>query len=347
MLVLRPNAYNLLVRPLLFAMPPETAQSVADSALKREGLWRALSRVLRVQDPRLKVYFSDRWLSNPIGLAAGYDKNCELLPSLAALGFGYIVGGTVRQDPQPGNLRPRVLRYTRDQSLVNALGFPTKGLDYVAGQLEKHEGRYGDAFVVVSVAGVTLDEFKTCHSRIEPLASAVELNISSPNTSGLRAFQEPQALADLLGNINEARKKPLFVKLPSYGFTDTSEARERVLTLAKVCMDSGVTALTVANTWPVRDSRLEVGSGGLSGKAIFPDMLRMVAEVRSAVGSRVAINACGGVFTGEDAWKAMQAGATTVQLLTGLVYRGPGIVRQMSKELLEVMDANGVPFLPS
>jgi dihydroorotate dehydrogenase len=350
LLVLNPDAYKLLIRPLLFNLPPETAQGVADSILKQPLLWRALSPLLRMESARLEVELAGMRLENPVGLAAGYDKDCQLLSSLSALGFGYVTAGTVTEMPRPGNPRPRILRYSQDESLVNALGFPSKGLEFAASQLEQARYETGSTPVVVSVSGVTADEIVRCHRRLEPLANAVELNISSPNTLGLRVFQEPNALSELLARINEDRRKPLFVKLPPYSSpqsmpSEGTEARDRTLRLAAACVERDVNALTVANTWPIRDSRLAVGSGGLSGRAVFPDTVRMVEEVRAEVGDEVAINACGGIFSGQDALKAIQAGATTVQILTGFIYRGPGVVRRINEQLLALMDRERVVAL--
>ena len=363
MLTLNPNAYSLLIRPLLFRLPPETAQSAADLVLRQRFIWRALSPALRVRSSQGPVNLGGLKLENPVGLAAGYDKNCEFLPSMAALGFGYVTGGTVMESPRPGNPRPRLLRYTQEQSLINSLGFPSKGLEFAARQLEKAQGAMGGSPVVASVSGVTVEEIVRCHRRLEPLADAIEVNISSPNTAGLRVFQEPVALVELIGHLNDGRKKPLFVKLPPYPSPDVSsstsmgrgteavnttagETRDRVLGLAEACVQQGVSALTVANSWPRQDTRLAVGTGGISGKLIFPDTLRMVAEIKAQVGDRVAINACGGIFSGEDAWRALRAGATTVQLLTGLIYRGPGVARHINRELLRLMDGESPESLP-
>ena len=341
MLTLDPNGYRLLLRPLMFRLPPETAQAVADSVLKWEKLWRAVSPILRLRDPRLRTHLAGLTLENPVGLAAGYDKNCEFLPSMAALGFGYVTGGTVTEAARTGNPRPRVLRVVREQALINALGFPSKGLDFVETKLRQAQGPLARTPAVASVSGVTVEEIVRCHRRLEPLCSAVEINISSPNTEGLTVFQKPDALARLLGEVNEERQKPLFVKLPPY-----AEASEKVFDLVKVSVGEGVDALTVANTRPVRDPRLAVGAGGLSGRPLFRDMLRMVSDIRAAVGDGVAINACGGISSGEDAWEALQAGATTVQLLTGLIYRGPGVVKRINRDLLRLMDREGADALP-
>ena len=347
MIALAPDAYRLLLRPLLFRLPPEAAQRVADFALKQGLVWRSLAPAFRVSDERLHVDLNGLKLRSPVGLAAGYDKSCEFLSSMAALGFGYVVGGTVTELARPGNPSPRIVRYVKEQSLVNALGFPGKGLEFAARQLAGAADSFPETPFVVSVAGVTVDEMVRCHRRLEPLVAAVEINISSPNTAGLRVFQEPAALAELVRSLNEGRSKPLFVKLPPYASDGPagSEDRDRVLGLVRACMEEGVDGLTLANSRPTEDPRLAVGRGGLSGKLIFEDMLRMVADVRSEVGQRVSLNACGGIFTGEDAWRALRAGATTVQLLTGLIYRGPGIVRRMNREILEIMDREGVESL--
>ena len=334
MLNLDAAAYSL-IRPLLFALTPEVAQRVAELALSRTGIWRALAPVFRVDSPRLATDLCGLKLRNPVGLAAGYDKDCEFLPSMAALGFGYVTGGTVMARPQPGNPKPRVFRYARDQSLINALGFPSLGLERAASTLQRARGDIGRAPMIVSVSGVTVEDIVLCHRRLEPLVDAVEVNISSPNTSGLRVFQERDALADLLGRLNEGRKRPLFVKLPPYS---DSEARDAALSLVRVCVERGVDAVTAANSKPAKDGRLAVGAGGLSGRLIFHDLLTMVTDVKAEAGDRLAINACGGVFTGEDARKALQAGATTVQVLTGLIYRGPGVARFINRELLRAVD---------
>ena len=141
MLALNPDAYRLLLRPVLFSLPPETAQRMAELALSWERMWRWLAPALRVSDPRLRVDLCGLKLDNPVGLAAGYDKDCIFLPSMAALGFGYLTGGTVTESPRPGNPKPRVIRYVREQSLINALGFPSRGLEHVARHLERSRDR--------------------------------------------------------------------------------------------------------------------------------------------------------------------------------------------------------------
>ena len=194
-----------------------------------------------------------------------------------------------------------MFRNPGEESLVNALGFPGKGLDAAVRELAAARGKTDGVPVVVSIAGTSADDVLKCHRTLEPLVDAVELNISSPNTAGLRIFHNPAALSDLLEMINEDRSKPLAVKLPPYPEARGGEVVEGVLSLARACRAAGVDALTAANTRPVADSRLAVGHGGLSGRPIYPGMLDLVRDLRRKVGRGMAVNACGGIFTGRHA----------------------------------------------
>jgi dihydroorotate dehydrogenase len=170
----------------------------------------------------------------------------------------------------------------------------------------------------------------------------MELNISSPNTEGIRVFQEPRRLEELLSVLQPFKEKPLFLKLPPY--FDEGQ-RSRTMELVDLCLRHGLEGVTVANTRPVEDVRLAVGRGGLSGRPLFPDMLRMVREIRRHAGDGLVINACGGISSGHDALRALQAGANTVQLFTGFVYRGPGLMRQINGHILRYMERQGIPSL--
>ena len=330
--------YRRMVRPLLFRLPPEAAQRAADLALGWEGVWTALASGLRVDAPRLETEWCGMKLQNPVGLAAGFDKDCRRLPSLAALGFGYVVCGTVTLGPRSGNPKPRMVRLTAEESLLNAMGFPSKGLDTAAAHIEPARSRMSGTPLVASISGTEADDVVRCHRRLDRLADALELNISSPNTAGLRVFHQRQALRRLLDTINESRRGRLLIKLPPYSSPNpTQQDRERTAALVGACLEAGVDGLTVANSRPVTDSRLSTGSGGLSGRSIFPTTVTMVRDVRAQAGSGIAINACGGISSGADAWKALQAGADTLQLYTGLLYEGPGLVKRINNELLRLI----------
>ncbi len=347
MLILNPDTYRAFIRPLLFRMDPETAHSVVLQALKARHIWGAASSLLRIEDPRLEVNLAGIRLQNPIGLAAGCDKDCISLPALSSLGFGYVTFGTVTELPRTGNPRPRILRYEDDEALINSYGFPSKGLEYVVQQLEQARAHLDGTPVIASISGVAVDEFVRCHRRLEPLVSALEINISCLNALGFHNFQQPAALKDLLDQVNVDRQKPIFIKLPPYRVMPSigDQQKDAVLSLVDVCVEQGVEAVTVANTWPARDRHLAVGAGGLSGRPVFADMLQMVADIRAETGSEMAINACGGIFSGEDALAAIQAGATTVQILTSLIYSGPGIVSRINEQMLSLMDREHMPAL--
>ncbi len=335
--------YRALIRPLLFSLPAETAQGFSEALLRISPLWSLLAPLLHGDSPRLRTEMAGISLASPIGLAAGFDKDFRLLSGLAAMGFGYLTGGTATLGPRPGNARPRLLRDVSREALVNSLGFPGKGAERAAKQMRGYAKR---APLVASIAGTEISHLIECRQTAEPHAAAIEVNISSPNTAGLRAFHDPAALAELLTGVREGAKKPLFVKLPPY--SDAHDARRDGLALARVCADAGVDGLTVANSRPVEDARLAVGSGGLSGRPLFADTLRMVRETRAEVGDGLeglSINACGGIFTGAEAFDALRAGATTVQIYTALVYRGPATVGRIKAELLAAMDAAEIEAL--
>ena len=330
------SIYTRLVRPLLFRLPPERAQRFAESLLVAGPVWRALSGL---NDERLHCDVAGIRLPNPVGLAAGYDKDCLMLDRLAGLGFGYMVGGTVTAEPRPGNPRPRIVRNLRDGALVNSLGFPSRGVEEVAGRLSR---RLPGVPLLISISGLSFEEFALCYLKLGPLCDGVELNVSSPNTQGIRVFQEPEMLVELLSALRTQKAGPLFLKLPPY-FDD--DHRDGVLKLVDVCLEHGVEGVTVSNTHPVPDERLAVGRGGLSGRPLLPDTLRMVADIRNHAGDGLAIIGCGGVSSGEDALRVLLAGADSLQLYTGFVYEGPLLVKRINRYLLESMDREGVSSL--
>jgi dihydroorotate dehydrogenase len=318
--------YRMLVRPSLFFFEPERAQRITDNLLAVRPLWRAYAQVTNVPD--IPVTVAGMALRNPVGLAAGLDKQCAYLDSLANLGFGYVIGGTVTTNSRSGNPKPRVLRLPHQSSLINALGFPSEGLRAAEARLRSLSSR--PAKVLVSIAALDEQGTLECLTALEPLVDGIEVNISSPNTAGLRKFQEPVALRRLLDVLSAARKKPLFIKIPPYM---NQADHQNVMSLVRECRDAGVTGITVMNTIPVEDARLAMGRGGLSGAAVREDMLRIVPEVRAEVGKEMVINACGGIATPGDARRALAAGADTVQLYTAMVYRGPGVVGEIVKGL--------------
>jgi dihydroorotate dehydrogenase len=266
-------------------------------------------------------------LANPIGLAAGFDKTCERLGALGRLGFGYVIGGTITSASRMGNPKPRVVRYADRGSLVNAMGLPNPGAAQTARTLASTP-RTSPRFA--SIADEAVDDAVFAHSLLEPHVDAVELNASCPNVSWGRDRDNEGHLAALLKALGARRTKPLFVKLPPFR---SDVEREVVLALARIAQEGGADGLTCSNTRPVSDAHLATGSGGLSGRALFAHTPRIVREVRHSTGGSLPINACGGVFTAGHALACIEAGATTVQVYTGLIFEGPRVIGRITSGL--------------
>ncbi len=319
--------YRTLIRPLVFRLPPERSHALAVASFRASPAWRLAGRILARRDADLETTLAGLTFPNPVGIAAGFDKDCEALASLLNVGFGYAVGGTVTLDPRPGNPRPRMLRLGKDEALLNALGFPGKGIENAAKRLGKLSPDHASR-TLVSVSGTEEDDIVECHRRLEPFAAGVEVNISSPNTAGLAVFQEPQRLSALLRRISEKKKKPLFIKLPRF------EDATALVELATAAVGAGADGLVTANTLPVEDDRLAVGRGGLSGQLLFESTLKLVAAVKQASPDHIAVIGCGGISTGDQARAVLDAGADAVQLYTALVYEGPAIAGAICRDLL-------------
>ncbi|MGZ8630083.1 MAG: dihydroorotate dehydrogenase 2, partial [Actinomycetota bacterium] len=319
-----------------FSAAPETAHRIANAALSLPLPWSRLGGA--IDDPVLETDLAGLRLRNPIGLAAGFDKSCRHLGALARLGFGYVVGGTVTRAARAGNPSPRIARSPRRRSMVNAMGLPNAGAEAVAGHL-RHGSAGGPAPRFVSLADEDLDDAVSSLELLEPLVDGVELNASCPNVSWGRDRDNEAHLRALVGAFRERTEKPVVVKLPP--FVSRTE-REVVLALAGLAQEEGADGLTCSNTRAVVDRRLAVGRGGLSGGALWPHTPRIVAEVREATGGELAINASGGVFTADDVLTCLEAGATTVQIYSALVYGGPGVIGDLTRDLAALLRERGV-----
>lgn len=329
---------NLILRLLLF-LPPETAQNLAEIALRSNVPWVVLGKYIKTDMPQLNTKVCGISLSSPIGLAAGFDKDFRMLHSLSELDFGYITGGTVMLNPQLGHPKPRLIRDVKRNAILNSMGFPSKGLEFVIESL-KTMSKSKLPPVFGSISGTDINDIQTSYKRLSPFISGIEVNISSPNTSGLKAFHDPIKLSEMIRSIRDITDKTLIIKLPPH--SDNNTEINSALKLAASCIDSGANGITVANSHPVKDLRLSVGEGGLSGAGLIQSTLRMVSCFRSHFGRRIIINACGGIFTGDDVFNALLAGANTTQLYTAFVYRGPFAIKQIKEELLVRMRREGI-----
>jgi dihydroorotate dehydrogenase len=324
--------YSTLVRPLLFTLPAEDAHALVKLGLGLPLPWKAIGAP--PTDPALSVELAGLQLRNPIGLAAGFDKDCRRLDPLANLGFGFVIGGTITLAPRAGNARPRIGRYPARRSLVNAMGFPNPGADAVYDRLRsaKLSPR------LVSISGSTSDEVVALFERLEPAVDGIEFNVSCPNVRWGRDVDTEALLSQVVPRLRARSKKPLFVKLPPYR---GQREREAILSLVKIATGSGVDAITASNTLPIEAPEMSIGTGGLSGRDIFPDTVRIVGDIYRETGGAVPINACGGIFSGEDAIACIRAGATTVQVYTGFIYEGPRVARNMLVALMHALPSHG------
>lgn len=327
--------YRSLVRPPLFALPPEAAHRTAHLLLGLPLPWERFGAT-GASDPTLRVELAGIELANPVGLAAGFDKTGARLDALGRLGFGYVVGGTFTRGPRRGNARPRVVRYRDRASMVNAMGLPNPGAEAVALTLRKLRPTSPR---VASIADQDLSDVLETHALLEPHVDAVELNVSCPNVSWGRDRDNEAHLATLLRELGSRRVTPIFVKLPPFR---TEVEREVVLALAAIAQREGANALTCSNTLPVEELRLEAGSGGLSGRDLLDGTIANVRDVRRVTEGEIPISACGGITTAADALACVEAGATTVQIYTGLIFEGPRIVGDICSGLAETLRSRGV-----
>jgi dihydroorotate dehydrogenase len=342
--------YRTLIQPALFALDPETAHNTLRTIaqiVNLPSLSRALGRVYTVDEPRLAVSVGGLKFKNPVGLAAGFDKNAELLGLWAALGFGHIELGTVTARRQPGNPRPRIFRLTADRALINRMGFPSEGADVMEQRLSKlRSGKLTLPPIGINIGKskeVELDQAiqDYCYSlqKLAPFADYIAVNISSPNTPNLRQLQDKERLSELLAALTacNVHNRPIFVKVaPDLTFSALEE-------VVRCCFDNGIAGIIATNTTLGREglkTKIEE-TGGLSGSPITKRALEVVLFLGSTIDRRMALIGVGGVFSGKDALAMLCAGASLVQIYTGLIYEGPGLVRAINRYLVEFMESRG------
>jgi dihydroorotate dehydrogenase len=339
--------YRRMVRPLLFVFPPEDAQRITKRALEVAPFWGWAGDRFRVEDERLRVSIGGLDLPNPIGLAAGFDKDARMLPALARFGFGYLIPGSIMPKPTRDYPKPRLLRLVEEEGMVNCVSLPSVGVDAVGQRLATYaELRRTDPRryppLIPNINGFSEpEEWVRSHALLEPLADAIQMSSLCPNLAYKGpTMHDPERFAELLSELGPQKHKPLIVKLRNYW---NDEERANRLELARVAADSGVVdGLVMSGMVSVPAPELSQGKGGLSGPRILPNAIRNVRELHEATGGRVAISALGGISSGADAFAAIAAGATTVELYTSFVFNGPGVVRKIATELLELLERSGV-----
>ena len=331
-----------LLRPALFTLDSEFAHRLAIDGLK----------VLPPRKPapagKLATQVAGISFPNPVGVAAGFDKDAEVPDALLGIGFGFTEVGSITPLPQSGNPKPRLFRLVEDNAVINRMGFNNRGAQLALARLEKRASRPG-------IVGINIGANKDSSDRIAdyaamtklmaPHASYLAVNISSPNTPGLRALQDEGALSELLSAVIEARAQvevenvpPIFLKVaPDLEPADIDA-------IARIALDKRLGALIVSNTTisrPKLRSRHADEAGGLSGAPLKPLALQRVRDFRAATGGKIALVGVGGIASAEDAWNRIKAGASLVQLYSAMVYEGPGLGAQIVRGLERLMKREG------
>jgi dihydroorotate dehydrogenase len=334
-----------LALPLLRALPPEAAHNATLRALASG----AAPRRAAADPPRLGMRLWGRDFPNPVGLAVGFDKNAAVPDAMLGFGFGFVEVGTATPRPQPGNPRPRLFRLVEDEALINRLGFNNEGLPAVTARLGARQGRSGIVGANIGKNRDTLDDaadYVRGVSALAPLVDYLAVNVSSPNTPGLRELQRKSAVTVLIERLMTARAAatpkrppPLLLKIAP----DLTE--EERGDLAEAALKTGIDGLIVGNTTVARPPTLKSPHahepGGLSGRPLFEPSTALLAEMYRLTGGRVPIIGVGGIASGADAYEKIRAGASLVQLYTALVYQGPGLVERIKAELAARLARDG------
>jgi len=347
-----------LARPFLFGLEPERAHALGLAAL--ESAYRAGLTPLLANPPKP---YPTRALGltfpNPVGLAAGLDKNGAHVDALLALGFGFIEVGTVTPRPQAGNPRPRMFRLPRHEAIINRLGFNNEGVDALVRNVERAR-RKAPGLLGINI-GRNKDtpndsaesDYLHCLERVYPLADYITVNISSPNTAGLRELQEEQALRRLVSILREAQERlgaqhgkrvPMLVKVAPDLSDDDIDAAGRVL--GSLGVDGVIATNTTVSRIAVQDDPAAHESGGLSGAPLMDKSTAVLRMLRTRLPESMPLVGVGGVLSGADAAKKMAAGASLVQLYTGLVYRGPSLVAECVEAMRRRKEAPSRGNLP-
>ena len=330
-----------LAARLLSALPAETAHETT------LGLTRAFAPLLlpaRADDPRLEVKALGLSFPNPVGLAAGFDKDARVPDAMLKLGFGFAECGTVTPRPQAGNPKPRLFRLREDGAVINRMGFNNRGMEEAARNLA---ARRGQGIVGINIgankdSGDRIADYAQSFARLAPLADYVTVNVSSPNTPGLRGLQNKDELAQLLTILTEARARsvhrPLLLKiapdLDQHALDD----------IARVVTDARIEGVIVSNTTiarPLLKGAHAGETGGLSGKPLLQPSTEILRQMRARLPAEIALIGVGGISSGRDAYEKIRAGANLVQLYTALVYQGPGLVGRIKRDLLALMTRDG------
>jgi dihydroorotate dehydrogenase len=339
------DSYPLL-RPWLFSLDPEQAHNLTLTNLDRAERWGLLRCLIEQPSPDPRTICGITF-PNPVGLAAGLDKDGKHIEALGALGFGFLEIGTVTPKPQPGNPKPRMFRLSAAQGIINRMGFNNDGVDACVERVRNSAYWQNGGIVGLNIgknASTPIEnaasDYVTAMEAVYEVASYITVNISSPNTQNLRALQGDEMLRSLLGSLHLARKalsdqhgvrKPLFLKIaPDLNRND-------IKLIADLLMEFGIDAIIATNTTIARDAvqDLEFGqeAGGLSGAPVRIASTQVVQSLKESLGNAIPIIGVGGILSGIDAQEKVAAGASLVQIYSGLIYRGPKLIAECAAAL--------------
>jgi dihydroorotate dehydrogenase len=334
-----------ILKPYIFSLDPEVAHDLAIKSLKLNLLPKSIFTVNN--ENMLQTTLFNKKIPNPIGLAAGFDKSAEVYNSLFKLGYGFVEVGTITPKRQLGNPKPRIFRLDKDQALINRLGFNNHGSEIVSKRLAENSP---SGFLGINI-GPNKDtqnkeeDYYICLSRLFSYADYVTINISSPNTEGLRSFHDEKELKKLLTGINRVKKdknilKPIILKLsPDINGNDISKIIELIFQYK-------IDGIVISNTTDGNRSNLsdfnKNEAGGLSGQPLKDLSTKLIKKFYNETRGKIQIIGVGGVDSGQAAFEKIISGANAIQLYTGMVYKGPGVVKEMKKELISILKKENI-----
>lgn len=321
--------YEALLRPVLFRLSPDRTHQLAHLALRWSLPWQVMAALSRLKHggTRLACNYAGVALANPVGLAAGFDKDCELLDSLSELGFGFLTVGTVMPEPRFGNPFPRLVRYAKEEGIADSMGVPGKGRAYAVERLKDFDRRRRIP-LFCNIGGFSAEQIAQGFFDVEPYVDAVEISLMCPNVVKPEEFNPVAVLQDVLGRI-EKRRKPATVRVPN----DVAISDDLLGALTEVAVQGGVAGLKIGGGRPVVEPGLGTGRGTLHGRPIAASAMENLRRAVRLAGGRLSIKSNGGIFTAEDARARLAAGAACVDIYSAFIYRGWTVARDMNHSL--------------
>ncbi len=338
--------YNSSLK-ILRLLPPELSHSITINLLKYFKI-----RQKNIEDPILAQHLIGLDFPNPIGLAAGFDKNAEVMQSMFSFGFGFLEVGTITPQPQSGNSKPRVFRLSEDKAIINSLGFNNKGIKKIKKNLIKHQKSfYNNKIVGVNIgknknSSKAIDDYLIGLEELGDLANYITINISSPNTEGLRELQLRGKIEKLIKKIIDKRDeiknintKPILIKISP----DLNE--DQLRDIALISLANNIDGLILTNSTIKRESNLisvnKEKKGGLSGKPLYDNSNIILKKMYELTNGQIPLIGVGGISSGKDCYEKIKSGASLVQLYTALVYSGPNLINRMKSDLIDLIKTDG------